>query len=119
MTWRLRHIKCPFRPHRARLRAGILVGVRVELLGHVVNVSDTPRTDSEADSGQADGQVEASPAVVFCRRLLLPELWFFARAQECGACLRAPSQPVPRGPRVGGCPVHQWKRLSEQKIAFP
>jgi len=39
--------------------------------------------------------------------------------QPAGACHRAPSQPVPRGPRVGGCPVHQWKRLSEQKIAFP
>ncbi len=43
-------------------------------MGHLLNVSDTPRTDSEADTGQADGQVKRHRLVAFCRVLLLPEL---------------------------------------------
>ena len=60
------------------------------------------------------------PGLLGSRAACIPRLAKMPRQpQPAGACHRAPSQPVPRGPRVGGCPVHQWKRLSEQKIAFP
>ena len=66
------------------------------------------------------GGLWGRPGLSGSRAACIPRLAKLPRQPgPAGACLRAPSQPVPRGPRVGGCPVHQWKRLSEQKIAFP
>ena len=137
----------PARPSRAlACKQGVLglggrvgggVGVRTPLPGHpwvFVRVRATSggggepqrvrgcRSGLEGDGGggSVPRRVRGPPGLFGSRAACSPRLAKMPRQpQPAGACLRAPSQPVPRGPRVGGCPVHQWKRLSEQKIAFP
>ena len=76
--------------------------------------------EGDGGGGSVPRRVRGPPGLLRSRAACSPRLAKMPRQpQPAGACLRAPSQPVPRGPRVGGCPVHQWKRLSEQKIAFP
>ena len=76
--------------------------------------------EGDGGGGSVPRRVRGPPGLFGSRAACSPRLAKMPRQpQPAGACLRAPSQPVPRGPRVGGCPVHQWKRLSEQKIAFP
>ena len=121
-------------------RVGGGVGVRTPLPGHpwvFVLVRATSggggvpqrvrgcRSGLEGDGGGGSEprRVMGPPRVVWVTGRVHPAFGQNASTTttswSAGACLRAPSQPVPRGPRVGGCPVHQWKRLSEQKIAFP
>ena len=76
--------------------------------------------EGDGGGGSVPRRVRGPPGLFGSRAACSPRLAKMPRQpQPAGACLRAPSQPVPRGPRVAGCPVHQWKRLSEQKIALP
>ena len=76
--------------------------------------------EGDGGGGSVPRRVRGPPGLLGSRAACSPRLAKMPRQpQPAGACHRAPSQLVPRGPRVGGCPVHQWKRLSEQEIAFP
>ena len=66
-------------------------------MGHVVNVSDTPRTDSEADiTGQADAAGEASPAGGLLQARSPPRIVVFHTSHSKGITVYLTESSAPR-----------------------